>query len=47
MIEMPAINPTSYTALTRCLAIMVFSPKDIRAVRAILNRGHSPLLQLC
>jgi hypothetical protein len=37
MIEIPAINPISCTALRTCLAIMGFSPKNIRAARAILK----------
>jgi hypothetical protein len=39
MIESPAINPISCTDLRTCLEIMVFSPKNVRAVRPILNSG--------
>jgi len=46
MIEIHAINPIDCTALEMCLAIMVFSPKNIVLRLRSSNQGHGTLLQL-
>src|SRR3984893_13919880 len=46
MIESPAINPITCTALTMCLAIIVFAPKSIVVCLRSSNQRHGTLRHL-